>query len=321
MQVVDIKRGAVIEKKSSIVYVDHTVLSLLSMRADKGDPLFENWHAANLLWRRLREEKIRLVTHGKDTEMDIILWLNKQGCCITDTLRAMESIKEFEAWGKDEKSRIQQYKQILVHFEEVEQLHLSLESDENDHKIEEALKLKTTQPVQNMDSELCMRILRACLADLGSWYTKDSWSDLKRTDYQLNWQILESALSNEGIEPVFYGAQGVPNRYLFGLLNRAVGLAKKSCGKLPVPESHSNFVVNMVLQKYGDDQASRGIRHLLHCVKSQIEFYVTINHHLAQGFNQNKTAFREHLHLASLNLELLDPRSFIARVVSEDKSV
>jgi hypothetical protein len=77
----------------------------------------------------------------------------------------------------------------------------------------------------------------------------------------------------------------------------------------------------MVLQKYGDDQVSRGIRHLLHCIKSQIEFYVTTNHHLVQGFNLNKTAFLEHLQLASLNLELLDPRSFIAHVVSEDERI
>lgn len=315
MRVVETQRGTVINKKSSTVYVDHTVLSLLSMRADEVDLMLDDWHAMNVLWRRLREEKIRLVTHGKDTEMDIILWLNRQGCCITDTLRAMEAIKEFETWGKDEKSRIQQYKKLLAHFEELEQIHPSLEAHEVGHEIEEVLKLRTSELAQEMSSALCLRILGTCLADLQNWYTKDLWSDLKRTDYQLNWQILESALAREGIEAVFHGVQGAPNRYLFGLLNRAVGLAKKSCGKLPVPDNHINFVVNMVLQKYGDDQVSRGVRHLLHCVKNQIEFFVTVNQDLAQSFKLNKKAFQEHLQLASLNLELLGPRRFVAHVL------
>jgi len=253
--------------------------------------------------------------------MDIILWLNRQGCCITDTLRAMEAIKEFELWGKDEKSRIQQYKQMLAYFEEVEQIHPPLETEEGGHEIEEVLKLRTSGLAQDMSGALYLRMLRTCLADLESWYTKDLWSDLKRTDYQLNWQLLESVLAREGIEPTFQGTGGVHNRYLFGLLNRAVGLAKKSCGRLPVPESHINFVVNMVLQKYGEDQSSRGVRHLLHCVKNQIEFYVTVNHDLAHSFKINKQAFQEHLQVASLNLELLSPRRFVDYILSEDEGI
>ena len=169
-----------------------------------------------------------------------------------------------------------------------------------------------------MDSEACLMILRRCLADLGNWYTQDLWSDLKRTDYQLNWQILESALSREGIEPAFHGEEGTRNRYLFGLFNRAVGIAKKSCGKLPIPDSHINFVVAMVLQKYGDDQASRGVCHLLHCVKNQIEFYVTTNRHLVQNFSSNRAAIQEHLQLTSLTLALLGPQRFISEVLSGD---
>jgi hypothetical protein len=308
----------VTNNKIPVIYIDHTILALISTRVSKDDPMFEDWHGASMLWRKLREETIRIVTHGKDTEMDIILWLNRQGCCITDTLRALEAIKEFELWGKDEKGRIQQYKKILAHFEELELLQRSSESEEKIQKIEEVLKLKITERAHGMDTEACLIILRRCLADLGSWYTQDLWSDLKRTDYQLNWQILESALSREGIEPAYHGDEGTRNRYLFGLFNRAVGIAKKSYGKLPIPDSLINFVVAMVLQKYGDDQASRGLCHLLHCVNNQIEFYVTANRHLIQGFSSNRTAIQEYLQLPSLTLVLLGPQRFISEVLGGD---
>jgi len=314
----------VTNKKSSVVYVDHTMLTLLSAHTSKNDPMFADWHAIRTIWRKLREEELRVVTHSKDTEMDIILWLNRQGCCITDTLRAMEAIKEFELWGKDEKSRIQQYKQILAYFEEMELLQLQPDNHTEDQEaieISAVFQQNIEEPHRNMASAHHHRILGTCLSELGKWYTSGPWGDLKRTDYQMNWQILESILAREGIDPVFHGEEGALNRYLFGLLNRAVGLAKKSCGKLPVPDNHIDFVVNMVLQKYGDDQVSRGIRHLLHCVKSQIELYVTVNYRLVQSFNVNKRAFQERLQLTSLNLELLTPRRFVAQVLGEDEGI
>lgn len=307
------------DKKIAVVYVDHTMIALLSSRVHRDDPAFDDWNAANILWRRLREERIRLVTHGKDTEMDIILWLNRQGCCITDTLRAIEAIKEFELWGKDEKSRIQQYKQMLAHFEELELLQPQTENHEDGQKAKEiisVLKLNNEESHRDIHSVPCLHILRTCLSDLGNWYTANVWSDLKRTDYQLNWQLLESVLAKEGIEPAFQGTEGVPNRYLFGLLNRAIGLAKKSCGKLPVPDSHISFVTNMVLQKYGDDQVSRGILHILHCVRNGIECYVTTNHPLMHGFAQHKSALKEYLQLTSLNLDLMSPQRLIEVAVS-----
>jgi hypothetical protein len=312
------KESVVINQKSSIVYVDHTVLGLLPKHVHEADSAFDDWHATNILWRNFREEKIRLVTHGKETEMDIILWLNRQGCCITDTLRAMEAIKEFESWNKVEKSHIQQYKQVLTHFEELELLYLpagNYEGYPTSEEIAGVLKLKSIEPDHVFTTEDDMNLLRECLADLKSWYTEDRWSDLKRTDYQLNWQILESLLFKHGIEPIFEGEEGARNRYLFGLLNRVVGLTKKSCGRLPIPDSHVNFVINMVLQKYKYDQALSGISHLLHCIRHHIDFYVTINHHLVQGFSQNRTKLQGHLQLTSLNLELMSPRSFISKVM------
>ncbi len=102
-----------------------------------------------------REERIRLVTNGKDTEMDIILWFNRQGCCITDTLRAIEAINEFEAWNKV--SYIQQYKQILAHFEELELLRIPTGGFEGhptaDGEITRVLMLRAGEPDRENASE------------------------------------------------------------------------------------------------------------------------------------------------------------------------
>jgi hypothetical protein len=305
-------------KEMSVVYVDYTILSLLTKHVLDADPAFDDWHATNMLWRKFREEQIRLVTQGKETEMDIILWLNRQGCCITDTLRAMEAINEFESWNKIEKRHIQQYKQMLTHFEELELLHLpagNVEGYPTNDEIASVLKLKPKVADHDGASGEDLNLLRRCLADLSNWYTEDSWSDLKRTDYQLNWQILESVLAKHGIEPNFHEEGGGRNRYLFGLLNRAVGLTKKSCGKLPVPDSHIEFVINMVLKKYSHDQILSGLSHLLHCIRHHINVYVTVNYHMTQGFIKSRTILQEYLQLASLDLELMSPRRFVSEVL------
>jgi len=306
----------VTNKKSLVVYVDHTVLSLVPKQVPDSDPAFEDWFASQELWREFREEKIKLVTHGKDTEMDIILWLNRQGCCITDTLRAVEAINEFEAWNKIEKSHIQQYKQMLIHFEEIESLHPPqgrFEEHSTKDDITKVLRLKPMGADNVESTEGDQNLLRQCLSEVGNWYIEDRWKDLKRTDYQLNWQILESVLIRQGVEPVFHGVEGDRNRNLFGLLNRAVGLTKKSCGRLPVPDTHINFVINMVLQKYSHDQVLSGISHLLHCIVHNINFYVTVNHRLIQGFNEQKEALERYLHLTALDLKLMTPKSFVTK--------
>ena len=309
------------KKNNSVVYVDHTVLSLLPKHVHDSDPAFEDWQASRTLWRKFREEKIKLVTHGKGTEQDIILWFNRQGCCITDTLRAMEAINEFEAWHKVEKSFIQQLKQILTHFEELELLRPQtgdfggyLTNDE----IAGVLENRPIKPGSSEATEYDHNLLRECLSVLGDWYTEDGWRDLKRTDYQLNWQILESVLTKQGITPSFHGVEGDRNRYLFGLLNRAVGLTKKSCGKLPAPDSHIHFVMNMVLQKYSHGQIASGANHLLQCVAHNIIFYVTINHQLIQCYNEQREALQKHLQLAALDLNLMTPTRFVTEVLSAD---
>ncbi len=309
-------------KKGFVVYIDHTVLNLLPRHFNDSDPAFDDWSASRTLWRKFREERIRLVTNGKDTEMDIILWFNRQGCCITDTLRAIEAINEFEAWNKVEKSYIQQYKQILAHFEELELLRIptgGFEGHPTADEITRVLMLRAGEPDRENASEDDRSLLQKCLSGLGDWYTEDLWRDLKRTDYQLNWQILETVLARQGIAPVFQGSEGDRNRYLFGLLNRAVGLTKKSCGKLPVPDSHIDFVISMVLQKYCHNQLSSGINHLLNCIEQNINFYVTVNHRLIQDFDDQRAALKKYLKIANLDLNVMSPKRFVTETLSDDQ--
>ncbi len=309
-------------KKGPVVYIDHTVLNLLPKQFNNSDPAFEDWQASKTLWRKFREGKIKLVTHGKDTEQDIILWFNRQGCCITDTLRAIEAINEFEAWNKVEKSFIQQYKQILAHFEELDLLRIptgGFEGHPTADEIARVLMPWAGEPDRENASEDDRSLLQKCLSELGDWYTEDRWRDLKRTDYQLNWQILETVLARQGIAPVFQGSEGDRNRYLFGLLNRAVGLTKKSCGKLPVPDNHIDFVISTVLQKYCHDQVSTGTNHLMHCLGQNINFYVTVNHRLIQGFNDQRPALKKYLQIVTLDLNVMSPKRFVTETLSEDQ--
>lgn len=304
--------------KSPVVYVDGTVISLLPQQVRESDPVFEEWYATKMLWKSFREERVRLVTHGKETETDLILWFNGQGCCITDTLRAIEAIREFESWNKADKVHIQQYKQTLIHFEELELLRLPVPGSgeyQRGNEIAQALLRETLQENWETKTQEDREILRSSLTELEKWYTVESWKDLKRTNYDLNWRILEAALVRHGREATLEGSEGDRNRYVFGLFNRAVGLAKKSCGKLPVPESHINFVITMVFQKYRQNQAVRGVGHLLSCIRNNIHVYVTLNHPFIQSFTENKGFLGEALQMASLNVDIMGPQRFSSEVL------
>ncbi|OPY80859.1 MAG: hypothetical protein A4E65_01314 [Syntrophorhabdus sp. PtaU1.Bin153] len=308
-----------IQQTDSTVYVDHTILLVLSRPVPPADPDFESWRATNQLWKQFRGEKVKLVTSGKETETDIILWLNKQGCCITDTLRAMEAIREFETWGREERDRIQQYKQVLIHYEELELLPFSETGSKENAENKEIARLLNPvpdKPEVDQATSADVALLRQCLADLGSWYTETRWRDLKRTEYEVNWEILESVLRKQDLEPISTGSAGERNRRLFGLLNRAIGLSKKSCGVLPMPDSHIDFVIHTVVEKYGHTQRDRGIHHVLHCVRHGINLFSTTNRLLIDDFSRYKPLLEKHLSLSHLDLELVNPLALVQRLLT-----
>lgn len=280
------------------------------------------------IWQGFREEQIRLVTDEKDTETDIILWLNRQGCCITDTLRAMEAVEEYGTWHRVDVNEAKQYKQLLDYYGELEILppgqHGGGKGIDLPPGSEAALLSLLRQEIldsaggdndtiPNLDEEL--RLLHECTGELNLWYTDAQWGDMKRTDYELNWGVLESVLKRHGMKTAFQGKEGERNRNLFGLLNRAVGLGKKSCRKLPMTESHKAFVINMALQKYNEQEQGRYFRHILHCLRQGVDFLINIDNDLIERFNEKKNRLQTQLRLPPVHLELISPPEFLRKIL------
>ncbi len=101
----------------STAYVDLGILRLLSQ--EPSSAIAAEQRAMRRIWRQFEEGEIRLITSGEAMETDIILWLNSCGICITDTLRAVESIEEFEWWGKADREETKPYKRVIFYFEEL----------------------------------------------------------------------------------------------------------------------------------------------------------------------------------------------------------
>ena len=85
-----------------ITYLDHHAINLLAKSHCGDERQLRDWQAMHHIWKVFQEGKIRLITSGDDTGIDIILCLNQQGCCVTDTMMAVEAIEDFEAWNKAE---------------------------------------------------------------------------------------------------------------------------------------------------------------------------------------------------------------------------
>jgi hypothetical protein len=315
-----------------VAYVNLNLLNLLSTSVLGNDELLKDLGAAQAIWEHFKEDRIRLVTDWKETEMDIILWLNRQGCCVTDTLVAIEAVKDFEKWGKTDAKVIRQYKQILGYYDDIEILPNRTENytsgkgtkgtQESDKKLlsllcEEILSFSSKDRDSTYHQEENCNVLQECLNDLDHWYTHTDWRDMRRIDYTINWNILESVLSKRQIEPVFNGSKGEKNRYLFGLLNRTIGLSKKSCGQLPMTQNHIGFVINTVMQKYHYRQEERDARHICNCVRHNINLFITIDYSLIDGFNRKRYLLLDHPEFSSIKLELVTPSEFEGRVLAK----
>ncbi|MCX5809696.1 MAG: hypothetical protein NTX36_10055 [Proteobacteria bacterium] len=298
---------------SITAYVDFSILDTLASSPPEKSKHIPHWQSMRAIWRKFIDNDIRLVTSGMDLEMDIILWLNSRGCCITDTMRAMEAIDEFERWDKIEKDNIRKWKRIFVFYEQIDFLPNTADKLKNDTEKrlaslirDEVLDFRKYEPAF-LPSEEDFNILNDCSTSLHLWYTDTSWKDLKRTDYQLNWEILLSALSRYGRKAVFEGDEGERNRNLFGLWNRIVGLSKKSSGKLPLEKSHIDFVLATVLKKYQSKQADRDTQHILNCIRHGIDVFMTTDDRLIEAFNEKKHIYLQYPEYAAIKLNLVSP--------------
>lgn len=298
---------------SITTYVDFSILNTLASSPPEKSKQFPHWQSMRAIWRKFIDNDIRLVTSGVDLEMDIILWLNSRSCCITDTMRAIEAIDEFERWGGIEKDSIRKWKRVFVFYEQIDFLPDTVTkfTDDTEKRLaslirDEVLDFRKYEP-EFLLSEEDFNILKDCSKSLHLRYTDTSWKDLKRTDYRLNWEILLSVLSQWGRKPVFEGDEGEKNRNLFGLWNRIVGLSKKSSGKLPLEKSHIDFILATVLKKYQSKRADRDTRHILNCIRHGIEFFMTTDDRLIEAFNEKKHIYLQYPEYAAINLNLVSP--------------
>jgi hypothetical protein len=145
------------------------------------------------------------------------------------------------------------------------------------------------------------------LSNLDRWYGEDLWCDLRHTEYQLNWEILESIISQHGIKPVFEGVEGARNRHLFGLLCRAIGFSKKSCPKPSMDGNHIDFVIKTVMQKYNCNTRERTATHIYHCIKHQIQYFLTTDYTLISEVNARRHLLSNYPEFSYVDLELVGP--------------
>jgi hypothetical protein len=304
------------EEAMKTIYVDYNALNTLALTPTAEDEQYQAWQSMQDLWKDFRAGGVRLVTSKQDLEKDIILRLNGQGCCITDVLRAMEAIEEFERWEIADKERAKQWKRILFFREQVEALPQAFDSSpaaraERDSVVaflaDQILSGLDRLDCPEGDQESTRRVLRDCLKDLHLWYPDAQWEDLKRTDYELNWEILCSILHRQNMEPVFDGDAGAGSRCLFGLLNRVVGLSKKSCRKLPVQSSHVDFIVKTALQRYTFCGRERSALHIYRCLSHGVTLFLTTDHELIERYAGKKDLLAGYSGFPLTSLSMVNP--------------
>jgi hypothetical protein len=290
------------------VYIDYHALAALSLLPSEAGKYFQDSQAMRSLWKVFRDDSIHFVTSKKDMEMDIILSLNRQGCCITDTLRAEDAIKEYERSDMADKNIIKQYKRILLFYEQIEILPQVIDRDSFfDFLRDGVLCYSNNKVISDNEMESVYNILSDCSDNLHLWYSEDRWKDLKYIDYQLNHEILVSVLKKHNLDTGFEGGRGEENRNLFGLVNRVIGLCKKSCWKLPVDKNHADFIIKTVLKKYNYCRGERNVIHLHCCAKSGTNLFLTCDYDLIRRFNEKKHILQSHPESSSMNLSILSP--------------
>ncbi|MCX5804641.1 MAG: hypothetical protein NT010_01050 [Proteobacteria bacterium] len=289
-------------------YIDyHALASLASIPSETGERLQDS-QAMRSLWKEFRNDRINFVTSQKDMEMDIMLSLNRQGCCITDTLRAGDAIEEFERSGMANKDSIKCWKRILLFYEQIETLPQIFDRDSLfDFLKDDIFCYGDKKAIPDNEIQAVDDILRECSNVLHLWYSEDRWRDLKYIDYQLNRDILVSVLSKYNLETAFEGKRGERNRNIFGLLNRVIGLCKKSHWRLPVDKNHADFIIKTVLQKYNFSSGERNIVHIHHCTRSSVSLFLTGDYDLTRRFNEKKHILQNHPEFSSTKLLILNP--------------
>jgi hypothetical protein len=292
------------------VYVAFDIM--LALAGEPPGPAETELPALGRLWEGFQESRISLLADADETETDLILWLNRQGCCVFDTLMVMEAIEEFERWGRLGRKETERFKRA---FEFCEQLELFIPrrgGPDDDLRRQRAGALLSGELLldgpgpQQSDAVGAARLLRHCLGLLKERYEPRQWQDLRATEYAMNWEILVPVLEGEGRSSVFTGAEGAGNREIFGLFCRAVALSKKSSPTPRMTEGHMEFVIATVLGKYRYTKAQRDAVHLLSCAYEAIPYYMTIDGGLVAAA-RGRNLFAGHKDVFPAGLQIVSP--------------
>lgn len=296
------------EKKT--IYIGFDALLTLSqvLKADHISP--EEYDALKNIWKLYDEEKIRLVTSGEDMKMDIIMWLNDHGCCVTDTLTPLEALKEFERWERADKNMAKKWRRVFYYYDRIE--FLSKNYDDTSTMIKTlseefpGLKVHDDPNCYNYDLTTVKNILKECANTFGEIYSQEKWQDLSSIDYSLNWSVFERAMKKLGIELELHGLYGNANKKIFGLLNRLINLSKKSSKKPQLAPEHINFLLNTVINKYYI-QRTNYINHILHCISHSIEYLVDTDKKFIECFRNRREELMGKFKFFQKKFNLLTP--------------
>ena len=302
---------------SKTIYIDYHALAVLALTPAEAGERLQDLQSMRSLWQEFRNDRVIFVTSGKDMETDIILSLNRQGCCITDTLRAEDAIQEFGKTEIADEDLVKRWKRILMFFEQIEALPQAFNRDSLfDFFRDDMLCYGEGTDSSDDNIQRVHDILQDCTNNLHLWYSDKQWKDLKYIDYQLNRDILMSVLEKNNFEVGLDGDKGERNRNLFGLVNRVIGLCKKSHWRLPVDKNHADFIIKTVLQKYNYYQWERNVIHMFFCAKSNISFFLTVDYDLIRRFNEKKHILQNHPKFSAIKLNVVSPRDMELQIRS-----
>ena len=315
-------------QRCASTYVDYPILDILAATNVEDRMLKEERMALKRIWQHFKQDRIRLVTCSDEMEQDIIIRLNGRGCCVTDTIQITDNIEEFEKWDKVDRQETMRWRQVIDLYDQLEILGDYEDYSEGAGKRNGAphpdkdlftflkndvLQFKGPEDVHAKYRDADVAILRDCVNDLRNWYEKDTWRDLRRVEYDLNWKILEKTLREHSQEPVLRGEGAAQNKYLLGLLNRVIGFGKKSCSRLPLEPGHVLFIIDAVIKKYYHQQ-DRGSVHIMKCIEHGVDYFLCVEDALIDRFNERKHLLLEHPQCRDLKLELLRPAELLSRL-------
>lgn len=306
------------DESQIVVYVDYSALNILAGPRSQGE-MDRDGSILDELWEQFEEGDVSLVTGPEDTKMDLILWLNSEGCCITDTLVVTETIDDFERMGYVDQERAGGFRKAFDYYDRLDILPgKGTPGKDQEGKMLSLILAALFGPSPYQDphgggpnpEELV--ILRDCLQGLEAWYRDTEWRDMRKTHYDLNWKALASALAAHGMEPTLAGPEGARTRRLFGFLNRMVGLSKKSWPRLPMSPGHVDFVINTVLGKYSYHEEDRIVRHILNCLTHNIPYLLTGNDRMIMGFERGQADLLGHPAFSGKRLRVIRPSGLAA---------